>query len=174
MKKLFFLFAAMLLAAANGYSQTWSYDDGGSETPRNQWAIDAALGKMKGASGVGFSVGARYQYNIHPYVGIDVIGVNYLGQYIKDYGMGPNVLQGLIGVRAKSPYYYEDMAAFVGARFGYGYDVSYAEDGGFACEINLGSYITGHLYAGYTFNLQKLSDIGGKYKFHGFRIGLSF
>lgn len=158
-------------------AQKWFYDDGGSDMKRNQLGVDLSVGKMADVDGkVGFTGGVRYQYNVHRYVGIDLIGVNYVGQTVNNEGLGPSILQGLIGLRAKTPYFYEDFAGYLGVRMGYGHDF-WLEEGGLAMEVNVGMHISEHLLAGYVFNMQKVNlgdGFSGKYKFHGFRMGFVF
>lgn len=175
--KHFLVLLLMCCTVFSGHAQKWFYDDGGSDMPRSQWGIDLGVGKMSDVNGnVGFSGGIRYQYNIHRYVGIDLIGVNYVGQTIEHEGLGPSILQGLIGLRGRTPYIYEDMAGYLGVRMGYGHDF-WVKEGGLAMEVNVGMHITTHLLAGYVFNMQKVNfgdGISGKYKFHGFRLGFVF
>lgn len=165
----------LLLLATTASAQRWRGYDGGADIPRSQWGIDLGVGKMKDVHGnVGFMGGVRYQYNIHHLVGID-FGANYVGQTVKHHGLGANILQGLIGVRGRTPTFYQDFAGTAGIRMGYGHDFE-AEEGGLAMEVNVGMYVTPHLMLGYVFNLQKLAfDFGDmKYKFHGFRVGFVF
>lgn len=166
------LLLALPLAAS---AQRWWGYDGGADTPRHQWGIDLGVGKMKDVHGnAGFTGGVRYQYNFHHLVGMD-FGVNYVGQTIKDDGLGPSVLQGLVGVRGRTPTFYKDMAGTLGLRMGYGHDFD-CKEGGFALELNAGMYLTSKFMIGYFYNHQKLKfDAGdGKYGFHGFRLGFVF
>ena len=166
------LLLALPLAAS---AQRWWGYDGGADTPRHQWGIDLGVGKMKDVHGnAGFTGGVRYQYNFLHLVGID-FGANYVGQTIKHDGLGPSVLQGLIGVRGRTPTFYKDMAGTLGLRMGYGHDFD-CKEGGFALELNAGMYLTSKFMIGYFYNHQKLKfDAGdGKYGFHGFRLGFVF
>lgn len=176
MKQIVALLMAFCVASA-GFSQSWFSDDGGSDMKRSQWGIDLGVGKMSDVNGnVGFSGGIRYQYNVHRFVGIDLIGVNYVGQTVDGEGIGPSVLQAMMGLRGKTPYIYEDMAGYLGIRLGYGHDF-WTDEGGLAAEINLGMHLTQNLMIGYVFNMQKVNlgeGISGKYKFNGLRVGLLF
>ena len=156
MKKFFTLLLLTVLLAPALCAQSRLGDDGGAYTKRSQWGVDLGVGKMAITDGsVGFAGGVRYQYNIHRYIGIDAIGINYIGQIIRDEGLGPSVLQAMIGLRAKSPSLYEDVAGYLGFRAGYGYDF-HMEEGGLACELNVGIHITPQFSLGYFFNMQKL------------------
>ena len=167
------LLLALPLAAS---AQSWWGYDGGADTPRHQWGIDLGVGKMADMphGNVGFSGGLRYQYNFHHLVGID-FGANYVGQTIEHEGLGPSVLQGLIGLRGRTPTFYRDMAGTLGIRMGYGHDF-WCKEGGLALELNVGMYVTPHFMVGYFYNMQKLKSEANdaKYKFHGFRLGFVF
>lgn len=175
--KHFIISLLMLCVSSVGFAQSWFSDDGGSEMKRNQWGIDLGVGKMSDVNGsVGFSGGVRYQYNVHRFVGIDLIGVNYIGQMVDGEGLGPNVLQAMIGLRGKTPSIYEDIAGYLGVRLGYGHDF-WTEEGGLATEFNVGVHLTNTLIVGYVFNMQKINFGGGlsrKYKFNGLRVGFVF
>lgn len=176
MKKFAALLLLMVFFATTLSAQSWFGDDGGADMKRSQWGIDLGVGKMADVDGsVGFSGGVRYQYNIHRFVGIDVIGINYIGQLVDGDGLGPSVIQGMMGLRAKTPSFYEDLSGYLGLRLGYGHDF-YVEEGGMALELNLGVNITSHLSLGYVFNMQKLKfdNASAKYKFNGLRLGLVF
>lgn len=175
MKKLAMVLVA-LCCALSASAQGWFSDDGGADTPRSQWGVDVGIGKMADVRGnVGFMGGLRYQYNVHRFLGWDVLGVNYVGQTVKDEGLGPSVLQGMMGLRGKTPAVYEDISAYLGLRMGYGYDF-YLDDGGLAFELNVGVNVTPHASVGYVFNMQKVnqSAFSVKYKFHGLKLGYTF
>lgn len=151
-------------------------DDGGSDLQRNQFGINIGIGKMTNVNGgVGFIAGANYMYNIHRFFSWDVIGINYIGQTIKNNGLSINVLQGLMGLKARTPYIYEDISGYCGLRMGYGYDFNISH-GGLALEFNAGVDVTSNMSVGYVFNLQKvnISDLSTKYKFHGLKLGYTF
>lgn len=172
----FTVLLVVLFCTVSMSAQSWFADDGGADMQRSQWSIDAGIGKMADVNGgVGFMAGLRYQYNVHRFLGWDVLGVNYVGQTLKGEGLGPSILQGMMGVRAKTPAIYEDIAAYLGLRMGYGYDF-YMEDGGLALEVNVGLHVTPHVSVGYVFNMQKvnLPLLSFKYKFHGLRLGYTF
>lgn len=175
MRRWLSLCLGLLLSVTAAFAQQWWGYDGGADLKRSQWGIDLGVGKMKDVQGnVGFAGGIRYQYNIHPLIGWD-LGANYVGQTIDHEGIGPSVLQGLIGLRGRTPSFYEDLAGTLGVRMGYGHDFE-TKEGGFALEMNVGMYLTSHVMIGYVYNMQKLKfEIGdGKYKFHGFRLGFVF
>ncbi|WP_294607313.1 hypothetical protein [uncultured Bacteroides sp.] len=166
----------MFFFVATVSAQRWFGDDGGADMKRSQWGIDLGVGKMADVDGsVGFSGGIRYQYNVHRFLGVDVFGVNYVGQTVRGEGLGPSVLQAMMGLRGKTPTLYQDVSAYLGLRLGYGHDF-YVEEGGLALELNLGINITPHLSLGYVFNMQKLKfeNASAKYKFNGLRLGFVF
>lgn len=166
--------AMLFMIAGNASAQRWFYDDGGSDRNRNQIGIDLGVGKMSDINGnVGFMGGLRYMYNVHRFVGWDVIGVNYVGQTVKGDGIGPSILQGMMGLRGRTPNIYETVSAYTGLRMGYGYDW-FVEEGGLALEFNLGLNVTPNVSVGYVFNMQKVNlGSDAKYKFNGFRIGFT-
>lgn len=169
---LFWMFCSVVTVSA----QSWFGDDGGADMKRSQWGIDLGVGKMADVDGsVGFSGGVRYQYNVHRFVGLDVIGVNYVGQTVRGEGLGPSILQAMMGVRGRTPSLYQDLSAYLGLRLGYGHDF-YVEEGGLALELNLGINITSHLSLGYVFNMQKLKfeNATAEYKFNGLKLGFMF
>lgn len=176
MRKIVTLLFLAFFSVATVSAQTWFGDDGGADLKRSQWGVDLGIGKMADVDGsVGFSGGIRYQYNVHRFLGIDAFGINYLGQTVRGEGLGPSVLQGMIGLRGRTPSLYQDIAAYLGLRMGYGYDF-YMEEGGMALELNFGFHITPHFSLGYVFNRQKLKfeSTSATYKFNGLRVGFVF
>ncbi len=173
--RIWILMCLLLALPLTASAQRWWGYDGGADTPRHQWGIDLGVGKMKDVNGnAGFTGGVRYQYNFHHLIGMD-FGANYVGQTIKHHGIGPSVLQGLVGVRGRTPTFYRDMAGTLGIRMGYGHDFD-CKEGGFALELNVGMYLTPNFMIGYFYNHQKLKFDAGddKYGFHGFRLGFVF
>lgn len=174
--RIWILTLLLLPLSLTASAQRWWGYDGGADIPRHQWGIDLGVGKMAEMhhGNVGFAGGIRYQYNFHHLVGID-FGANYVGQTVEDEGLGPSVLQGLIGLRGRTPTFYRDFAGTLGIRMGYGHDF-WSEEGGLAMEVNVGMYVTSNFMVGYFYNMQKLKfEMGdGKYKFHGFRLGFVF
>lgn len=159
MRKFFYALSVLLMLGTSvSFARGGLFDDGGAGTNRHQFGIEASVGRASfDNSGVGFTGGMRYQYNLHRFVGLDLLGVNYMGNTVKNVGYGPSVLQGLVGARFNSPDFYQDISMYAGVRIGGGYDF-YLERGGFSSEINVGIKITPHVTFGYVMNIQKLNS----------------
>ena len=158
MRKIFAILSlSLFVSVSNAEIRGGVFNDGGAATKRHQFAVEASVGRSSFEKGtVGFTGGLRYQYNINRMIGLDLFGVNYSGHAVKDLGLGPSVLQGLVGLRWTSPNLYQDISFYLGGRIGGGYDF-YLDRGGFASDINIGIKILSHITFGYVLNVQLLN-----------------
>lgn len=153
MKKILFLFAAMLLCSSTMKAQ--------SEEKGLSWAVETGIGSE-------WELGARAQYGINKYLALEGVV-----KYALDYNNGGNWNEISIqpGVRAFSPEFGPGLKGFAALDLGYGlmFDNNF-HISCFALDFSIGLQYK-KIYAGYGLGTMH-ND--GSHKDHLFRVGFYF
>lgn len=161
----FALIICILLYGIAVKAQDWDFGDSGNDdVRRNQFGIELGVG---GTGDITVDLGLRWQMNIHPNIGWDVLTLKAIT--VPDYLEDSITPQLLTGLRLTSPSF-SGLTAYLTGRAGYGYWIN-GEEGGFCYEIGAGVNVTKHISLGYAYNRQ---DGNLDFKYHAFRVGFSF
>jgi len=103
-----------------------------------------------------FAIGARYMHFFNPYVGVDVMKVNFNCPFRVLREKELMNLQLMTGIRGNTPTFLKTMSGYAAVRMGYGFDLNLVMDDilhGIACEAEVGLNFNKNFFIAFSYNL---------------------
>jgi len=146
---------------------------------KNVFGVDLGIGTRKvNEWGTYLDLGIRWTHNFTPYIGWDIINLNFQG-YLKGNFFNDGLFQAMTGVRAYTKDFAQNMKGYASLKAGYG-SQSYLNASGFASELEIGLLLINNISVSLVYNYQNLQGQLNKSKFNvncdyaGLRLGYNF
>ena len=107
-----------------------------------------------------FAIGARYMHFFNPYIGADVLKVNFICPFRAEAEKDLMNFQFMTGIRGNTPTFLKSMSGYAAARMGYGFHFTDEFIHGIAFETEVGLNFNRIFFVAFSYNLMKVFNSG--------------